>query len=492
MFVRLVVWRLENARMNLDSTCALATIDSMPSISFDRESLISDPIHGYVTFTAVHKSGEIAEQSLIDHPWVQRLRRIHQLQSAWWVYPTAEHTRFQHVLGAMHLASRAAGHLYPSLREACAGEVPSRAYVESLVRLAALLHDVGHGPYGHFFDDHFLDQFGLTHEDIGRHIIQTELADLIRGIRSNPHGDLAAHETLQPEQVAFLVKRPTEANEASPTWLRLLRTLFCGVYTVDNMDFVLRDSYMAGHGPRAFDLDRLLHYSFFTAQGLTLHAKGLAGLVHFMEARGELFRSLYFHRTVRAIDLTLAELFRPTLERLLPGNPLEHLDRYRALTEWSLLVDVERWREHADPELRRLGEAWQAVLQRRLEWKMACERTIRFEQGEAEGASIFSDAELVARRVRDRLPAALRQLDFRADVARHYHRPINRVAMRQNFVYEPATGNVRNLNEHELLARLPVSLSVCRLYARDHDHDAELATALDRLLEASGDDKTNM
>src|SRR5258707_168755 len=286
---------------------------------FDRESLISDPLHGYIAYTASHHSDEIAEQTLIDHPWLQRLRRIHQLQSAWWVYPSAEHCRFQHVLGAMHLGSRAVTHLYDSLVEACVPEqVPSRAYVESLLRLAALLHDVGHGPFGHFFDDHFLYQYDLTHEDLGRQIIVTDLAELIRGIRTNPHGTLAAHEALQPEQIAYLIKRPGDPDGEVPVWLRLLRALFCGVYTVDNMDFVLRDSTMAGHGPRAFDLDRLLHYSFFTPQGLTLHAKGLAALVHFMEARGELFRSLYFHRTVRSIDLTMADLFRPTMSRLFP------------------------------------------------------------------------------------------------------------------------------------------------------------------------------
>jgi HD superfamily phosphohydrolase len=460
---------------------------------YDRESLVSDPLHGYIAFTAARDAGEVAEQTLIDHPWVQRLRHIHQLQSAWWVYPSAEHTRFQHVLGAMHLAGRAAAHLYPSLCQTCGREqVPSQAYVESLLRIAALLHDVGHGPYGHFFDDHYLNQYDLTHEDLGRQIIVGELAKVIRAIRGNPHGTLAAHETLQPEQVAFLIKRPTDVGSEAPVWLRLLRSLFSGVYTVDNMDFVLRDSYMAGHGPRAFDLDRLLHYSFFTAQGLTLHAKGLAALVHFMEVRGELFRSLYFHRTVRAIDLTLADFFRPTLDRLLAGNPIDHLDRFRGLTEWSLLVDVERWRDDVDPEVRRLGEAWQAVLRRQVKWKMACERTIRFDQGDSELTSIFTDAELVERRVRAQLPPALRSLPFRADVARHYHRPISAVAVRQNFVYDPATGQVRNLSAHDQFARLPVSFSLCRLYGLDHTHDAELATALDRLLEARGDDRTNL
>lgn len=458
------------------------------------ESLISDPLHGYITFTAA-RTGEIAEQTLIDHPWVQRLRQIHQLQSTWWVYPSAEHSRFQHVLGAMHLASRAAAHLYDSLRTAVGGDahLPSRGYVESLLRLAALLHDVGHGPYGHFFDEQFLGRFRLTHEDIGQQVIRTELADLIKGIRANPHGRLGSHETLQPEQVAYLIKRPTAADDpAVPAWLRLLRALFSGVYTVDNMDFVLRDSYMSGHSPRAFDLDRLLHYSFFTPQGLTLHAKGLDTLLHFVEVRGELFRTLYFHRTVRAIDLVLRDLFAPTLALLFPGNPLEHLSAYCQLTEWSLLVDVARWPGDADPKRQELGAQWRRVLDRRVPWKMAGERLIRFEQGQAELTSIFTESDLVERRVRGQLPASLQELTFRVDVARHYHRPVHAAVAPQNWIYDPATGQVHPLIEDDRFARLPVSFAVCRLYALDHAHDAELTQALDRLLRAKGDDKTNM
>jgi HD superfamily phosphohydrolase len=95
---------------------------------------------------------------------MQRLRQIYQLQSARWVYPSAEHSRFQHSLGAMYLAGRFARHLYPSLK-AAVPDCPSANYVEELLRVAALLHDIGHGPFGHFFDDNYLEQFGLTHEN---------------------------------------------------------------------------------------------------------------------------------------------------------------------------------------------------------------------------------------------------------------------------------------------------------------------------------------
>ena len=101
---------------------------------YTTESLSHDPIHGSIPFISRSglPEGEVSEQEIIDHPWVQRMRQIHQLQTAWWVFPTAEHTRFQHVLGVMHLASLAVEHWYDSLCDSCRN-VPSRAYIDTII-----------------------------------------------------------------------------------------------------------------------------------------------------------------------------------------------------------------------------------------------------------------------------------------------------------------------------------------------------------------------
>ena len=169
--------------------------------TYQGRGLIADPIHQYILYTRPDDVlSESTEQDLIDSPWMQRLRRVPQLQSARWVFPAAEHSRFQHSLGAMHMAGRFARQLHASLRAEFA-DAPSAALFEELLRMAGLLHDIGHGPFGHFFDDNFLADFGLTHELVGQRIIREELADVIRGLQRSPSGRFEPGERIDPEWI---------------------------------------------------------------------------------------------------------------------------------------------------------------------------------------------------------------------------------------------------------------------------------------------------
>jgi uncharacterized protein len=360
--------------------------------------------------------------------------------------------------------------------------------------MAGLLHDVGHGPFGHFFDDKFLRDYGLTHETLGAEIIRRELGDLLRRVRRNPQGVLAESETLDPDEIAWLIMRPKGGPEPErPRWLVFLRSLLCGLYTIDNMDFVLRDAYMSGYSRQPFDVNRLLHYSFFSERGLTLHDRGLESLVRFLGARAELFRAVYFHRTVRAIDLMLEDLFAHSKPYLLPGNPLEHLEAYREFTESSLLVDVARWRRSDDPKLRELGERWGRLLARDIEWRMIHQKQLIYSEGDAEESSIFSDGALVEHKLRQSLPADLREMPLRVDIARGIHRPhTGGPAAGQNFLYDSSTGQAAPLSTHALYRRLPVSYRICRVYAQSDEHAAEIRAAMNALFGAAADDVTNM
>jgi len=450
---------------------------------YDGTALLGDPVHGYISFTTPRTAAEKTEKDLIDTPWMQRLRQIYQLQSARWVYPSAEHSRFQHSLGAMHLAGRFARHLYPSLK-AAVPDCPSANYIEALLRVTALLHDVGHGPFGHFFDDNYLEQFGLTHEKLGQHIIKTELAEIIRDIRRSPNGEFAKKERLEPEQIAFLIGKGAQpaSTVKKQQWLIFLQPLLSGIYTVDNLDYVMRDAYMCGVAIGAVDIDRLMYYTFFTDKGLTLHKSGLSALNMFLNARLYMYTNVYYHRTTRAIDEHLKELFKDTMAALFPFNPVENLKAYRELTDWSLLEAVRKWEGNGDAPTAALGREWTAILSREIKWKMAYDVTLSMKTFE-KGKTIIDAREMVSR-IKRHLSPKLKDLQFRVDMASQDPRPVNPLMMgeRQIHVFNPSTRKVEKEPLKDFFDYIPARVVQCRVFTLNHDHDEELAEIVEKVL----------
>jgi hypothetical protein len=394
----------------------------------------------------------------------------------------------------MHLAGRFARHLYPSLK-AAVPDCPSEQFIEELLRVAALLHDIGHGPFGHFFDDNFLEQYGLTHEKLGQQIIRTELAEIIRAIRRSPTGDFAKGERLNPDQIAFLIgKGPAAGGGAKqPRWLQFLQPLLSGIYTVDNLDYVLRDAYMCGVAVGPVDIERLMYYTFFTDKGLTLHKSGLSALNMFLNARLYMYTNVYYHRTTRAIDQHLKELFKDTMAALFPYNPAENLSAYLDLTDWSLLEAVRRWGREESTTTAAIGREWSTILAREVKWKMAYDVTLSmryFEKGRT-----LIDAPELGKRIRKKLPEKIKDLLFCVDMASQDPRPINPLMMgeRQIYVFNPSTRKVEKEPLKDFFDYIPARVVQCRVFTLNHDHDLMLADIVEQVLGIQEDSiKTNV
>jgi hypothetical protein len=277
-------------------------------------------------------------------------------------------------------------------------------------------------------------------------------------------------------------KAYTQPREDHPRWLAHLKPLLSGVFTADNMDYVLRDAYMCGVAVGPIDVERIIHYSFFSEDGLTIHRSGLGAFIMFLNARFYMYANVYYHRTTRGIDLHLKEIFRDTMRIAFPHDLRKDLHPYRHLTEWTLLEEVEHWHDATDPERKALGAEWRQILDRQLKWRMSHEVVLDvFEPKRGQG---FLDVETVERRVSAYLPARLKGVPFRIDMALQDPRPLNPLKMgdRQIYVYDPATEKVGKEPLTEILKYLPGKVAQCRIFAETHEHDAELAGALERAL----------
>ncbi|MEK7878649.1 MAG: hypothetical protein AAB285_02210, partial [candidate division NC10 bacterium] len=174
--------------------------------------------------------------------------------------------------------------------------------------------------------------------------------------------------------------------------------------------------------------------------------------------------------------------FRDTMRIAFPYDPRKDLHPYLHLTEWTLLEEVGRWHESDDPQRKALGKEWRQILDRKLKWRMSHE--VVLDKSQLQRGMDFMKTEEVEAAVRDLLPRHLRSFPFKIDMALQDPRPLNPLSMgdRQIYVYNPASDSVSKELLAELFKYLPGKVAQCRIFATSHEHDAELARALERAL----------
>ena len=259
--------------------------------------------------------------------------------------------------------------------------------------------------------------------------------------------------------VAWVMADADIDGYAPPRWLHALKPILCGPATVDNLDYVPRDAYMCGISLGAVEVQRLIHYTFVSGDSIVLHAHAAGALEMFLASRLYMYLQVYHHRTGRRFDLSMREIFADTIAQLLHGNPLEHLDEYELLNDWSVLVAVQRWLREAPghraaPPRRRVGA------HRRARPALAPRLRERRPQGNG-----HVDAAGAARRA-----ARVASLGARVEVDVAIARIAPQNPMTDDGmvrIYDPLNDTIEAARAAELVARLPQHNQVIRVFTDD-------------------------
>lgn len=286
---------------------------------------IFDPIHHFIELSTT-------EARLLDLPVMQRLRRLRQLGLAYLAFPSAEHSRFTHALGALAMGTRAFDELVRS-SEAFFDNAADTAYQRRLVRAALLLHDIGHGPFSHSCES----VLGIAHEARTSDLIA--LPSVARGI---------AELEVDAADVLGLIVGDRQSRYPA------LRELVSGPnLDADRMDYLLRDAYFTGVSTGRYDAEQLVaSLRVLERDGrlvVGIDRRGVVALESFVMARYMMFASVYFHHTTRMFEHVLHEVLR----ELWPDpRALDSIDQFLRWDDFRVLNSLDDAQSEAARALR--------------------------------------------------------------------------------------------------------------------------------------------
>ena len=302
----------------------------MPPVN--KLKIINDPVYGFITVP------DPVVFDVIEHPWFQRLRRIKQLGLTHYTYPSAQHTRFQHALGAMHLTGLATG----VLRSKNIAITDEEAQGLSL---AILLHDIGHGPFSHTLEATIVKALG--HEELS--------ALFMAGLNRQSGGGL---------DLAMAIFSDTYPK-------RFLHQLVSSQLDMDRLDYLARDSFFTGVAEGVISYDRIIKMLTVIDDELVVEDKGIYSIEKFLISRRLMYWQVYLHKTVIAADMLLVALLRrakflgeqgevlfatPAFDRFLRNNPdaaefradPTWLEDFAMLDDYDVFASLKVWAGHHD------------------------------------------------------------------------------------------------------------------------------------------------
>jgi HD superfamily phosphohydrolase len=303
------------------------------SAIINKRKIINDPVHGFIIIPTPFIF------DLLEHPYVQRLRRIKQLGLTSLVYPGATHTRFQHALGAVHLMGLAIENIRQKGTEIT--EVEAEA-----VTVAILLHDIGHGPFSHALEESMIAN--VSHEELSLLLMN----NLNREFDGKLTMALSIFQNQYPK--------------------KFLHQLVSGQLDMDRMDYLMRDSFYAGVVEGTIGTERIIKMLNVSDDQLVVEAKGIYSIEKFLIARRLMYWQVYFHKTVIAAENLLVKLLQragevaetdpslaatPSLEYFLRNkitrgkmkdHPEETLKYFADLDDDDIMVSAKAWAYHPD------------------------------------------------------------------------------------------------------------------------------------------------